>query len=234
MKKLTIPLTLLTLAITLSLPSCSGDDGSQMGDTEYFTRNLMSASLPDGSTMFFTKKGDGVAVTYDQSNIRMLEDGKAALTTYQGGVVIPETITVNGETFNVIGIDNWAFSNCRNVTAIKIPATVSALGDACFSRTSGLKEVNIPESITAIPSSCFIGCSSLTELELPESIACVGDKAFWGCTKLSTLRLHSVTPPTASGELTTDYSVTTVYVPADCVEAYKNHIEWGKFNIVSE
>lgn len=230
MKKTSILLPMLAMAISILLPSCSNDE-SQTGDTGYFTRNLLSATLEDQSTMYFIKNNDGVAVTFDQKNIRMLEDGKATLTTYQGAVAIPENVSINNTNYSVNAIGKWAFSNCRNVTAIQIPSSVTSLGDACFSRTSGLQEINIPDGIQQIPSSCFIGAVSLMELEFPSSVTSVGDKAFWGCTKLKVLHLLSTTPPAVDGELTNDYSITTLYVPAGCEEAYQAHPEWGKFQI---
>ena len=76
---------------------------------------------------------------------------------YSGNVVIPESVTYNGNTYFVTSIDSYAFYKC-----------------------SGLTSVTIPNSVTSIGNSAFYGCSSLTSITIPNSVTSIGYEAFDG------------------------------------------------------
>lgn len=52
---------------------------------------------------------------------------------YSGDVVIPATITYNGEIYTVTGISGIAFNKCSKLTSIVIPESVTSIGDGAFS-----------------------------------------------------------------------------------------------------
>lgn len=51
---------------------------------------------------------------------------------YSGDVVIPASITYNGNTYVVTGIDANAFYQCADLTSVEIPNTVTAIYTAAF------------------------------------------------------------------------------------------------------
>lgn len=51
---------------------------------------------------------------------------------YSGDVVIPASITYNGNTYVVTGIGANAFYQCFNLTSVEIPNTVTAIYTAAF------------------------------------------------------------------------------------------------------
>ena len=53
--------------------------------------------------------------------------------SYSGDVVIPETVTYDGQTYSVVGIGKEAFYDCRGLTSITIPNSVTTIGDGAFS-----------------------------------------------------------------------------------------------------
>ena len=64
---------------------------------------------------------------------------------YKGHVVIPEAVTYKGKTLSVIGIDSEAFRLCRNLLSVRIPSSVTDIGDYAFYCCSSLnnnKELN--------------------------------------------------------------------------------------------
>ena len=61
-------------------------------------------------------------------------------------------------------IDNYAFSNCSNLTSITIPESVTRIGSDAF-QCNGLTSITIPESVTSIGSGAFAACYSLTRAE---------------------------------------------------------------------
>ena len=80
---------------------------------------------------------------------------------YFGIVVIPETVTYNGNTYSVTRIAASAFKNCSNLKSVAIPNSVTRIGDDAFYNCSNLKSVAIGNSVTSIADYAFNGCRSL-------------------------------------------------------------------------
>ena len=62
--------------------------------------------------------------------------------TYDGSVVIPESVTYNGKTYSVTSIGN-GFSGCTFLTSVTIPGSVTNIGDGAFSECVNLKSIDI-------------------------------------------------------------------------------------------
>lgn len=101
--------------------------------------------------------------------------GTTASVTSQGGnkdlieVIIPETIEVDGTTYEVITISSKAFTKCPSLTSITIPGTVTNLGEYAFSECSKLESINIPASVSKVGNYAFYRCSSLKNLTIEDS-----------------------------------------------------------------
>ena len=136
------------------------------------------------------------------------EDGGS----YSGTVTIPEAVYYNGKYYAVTAIGSRAFSNCPNLTAVHIPATVTEIGYMAFYCDYNLTSINLPEHLTKIgvyafyycmalgnveiPASvtwlgtyAFCGCSSFTKVEVPSAVTTMGYGAFYGCTSLTKVTL---------------------------------------------
>ena len=133
----------------------------------------------DGVTIYynFTNNQTELAVTYKGSS-----SGKA---DYAGKVVIPESVTYEGNTYSVTSIRGFAFQDCSSLTEVTIPGSVTSIGEWAFSGCSSLTEVTIPGSVTSIGSSAFRNCSGLTEVTIPSSVTSIGDGAFEYCSGLT-------------------------------------------------
>ena len=88
---------------------------------------------------------------------------------------------------DVIGI--YAFSGCRRLTSLTLPAGITSIGSHAFSGCSGLTSLNLPAGITWIGYYAFKDCSGLTSLNLPAGITEIGDGAFSDCSGLTSLTL---------------------------------------------
>ena len=71
-----------------------------------------------------------------------------------------------------------AFYECRGLTSITIPASVTSIGDNAFYDCIGLTSVSIPDSVTSIGDNAFSGCSGLTSIKIPDSVTSIGYAAF--------------------------------------------------------
>ena len=77
-----------------------------------------------------------------------------------------------------------AFSDCRSLSEIVIPSSVTSIGDSAFGGCRSLSEIVIPPSVTSIGDSAFLGCYSLSEIVIPSSVTSIGDSAFSSCSSL--------------------------------------------------
>ena len=128
---------------------------------------------------------------------------------------IPDTVVFRDRKFAVTEIGREAFASINSVVRVRIPETVTKIGDNpfgisgngancievslpsklreiptnCFSGFSNLKTVKLPDSLRIIGNNAFSGCSSLTSITIPEQVTDIGEAAFKGCKGLSELTI---------------------------------------------
>ena len=52
---------------------------------------------------------------------------------YRDEVLVPSTVTYNGETYNVIAVDDDTFRDCNNLSLVELPSTITSIGENAFS-----------------------------------------------------------------------------------------------------
>ena len=75
-------------------------------------------------------------------------------------------------------ICNSAFWNCRSLSEIVIPSSVTSIGDFAFYGCDSLSEIVIPSSVTSIGDWAFFHCSSLKYISIPQSVVCLNGNPF--------------------------------------------------------
>ena len=177
--------------------------------------------------------------------VHLIDKEENEITTY----TIPENITNIGDFAfcNCIGltsitipesvtsIGNGAFQGCVSLNKIKIPEGVKVIDNYTFDGCCSLSSINIPEGVTSIGERAFNGCANLTSITIPQNVSNIGDQAFNGC-KLRNLLIKCTTPPTVTTSSFSEqtYYHTTLYVPADCWDAYAYDDNWYKFSNIRE
>lgn len=132
-------------------------------------------------------------------------------------IEIPETVTNDGIVYTVTGIadhltapvfdlsdgwvesiklpgtithiGDWAFAYCSTVSSIELPASVDYIGDYAFMGCSGLSSIELPATVSYIGDDAFKGCVGLTSMEIPNTVTTLGGYAFSDCTQLASVTL---------------------------------------------
>ena len=82
------------------------------------------------------------------------------------------------------------FRNCSSLTYVKLPSTITQIGQNTFSGCSSLQSIDLPNNLTTINSEAFSN-SGLTQITLPSGLQVIGEYAFYGCTSLTSIHIPS-------------------------------------------
>lgn len=102
-------------------------------------------------------------------------------------VTIPDTIAIDGVTFQVTAIADKAFSGCTKLKTVSVGKNVTTIGSSAFAKCTSLTKVSGCAAVTAIGSSAFSGCTKLTTVKGLIKATSIGSKAFYNCKKLTTI-----------------------------------------------
>ena len=145
--------------------------------------NIWSSSISFGGFWYDLDLNNHTAsVTYKGSRYDAYAD------EYQGNIVIPSSfIYHDGSIFTVTSIGEYAFCDCRGVTSVTIPESITRIDGSAFSNCDGITSVTInSDSITSktYTTSSNIGTifgSQVTEYVIGDSIKNIGEYAFSAC-----------------------------------------------------
>ncbi|MDO4475809.1 MAG: leucine-rich repeat protein [Lachnospiraceae bacterium] len=88
----------------------------------------------------------------------------------------------------VTSIGDSAFKNCSKLTTVKLPAGLTDLKERAF-ENSGLTAIVIPEKVTAISASLFKNCAALKTVAFGKKETVIGAEAFYGCSALTAMTI---------------------------------------------
>ena len=135
------------------------------------------------SVQVFASPGD----TYTENGLtfKITNNNTATLTdcdeSISGDVVIPDTI--NG--YPVTEIGDFAIWNHKNLTSIKVPSSVTKIGDGFCSLCSSLESADYPTTVR-LGHNAFWNCTSLESVVVPASSTRL-TAICWGCTNLKSV-----------------------------------------------
>ncbi len=112
-------------------------------------------------------------------NPGVTNDYAASYPNAPAELVIPETVSYEGQNFTVTTIGANAFSYCNQFTSITLPDTIRVIGDQAFHTWSNPKvtEFILPEGLEEVGKWAFYGFSNV-DFKLPDSLRIIGDEAF--------------------------------------------------------
>ena len=157
-----------------------------------------SAAMPEGGMVtggLLAKKNKSIVTVddydwsfYPKDNYVVIYGGRAIAAVSpppEGSVDIP--VMLGGKP--VMGIGDWAFSECFELTGVTIPAGVTSIGNWAFNECIGLTGVTLPAGVTSIGNWTFNECFSLTDVTIPAGVTSIGDWAFNECFSLTSVTI---------------------------------------------
>ncbi len=194
-------------ALDIVIPAIYNDlPVTGIGDEAFRNCNdLTSITIPDSVTHISKSAfSNCLAVIQTENGVSYVDKWVIGCDTSSASVVLRD---------NTVGIANFAFENCGELTSVTIGNHVRTIGENAFQGCSRLTDVTIPASITSIGKNAFSGCTTAIETENGVSyvdkwiIACdtsllqvtlrtdtvgIADSAFRGCELMSIQLPYSV------------------------------------------
>ena len=172
---------------------------------------------------------DGILTSLDLSEVRIVAGGCYMISWGEN------SYTWYGYLKEDDQIPSWLFFQCRGLTSVVIPNSVTSIGDYVFLGCSGLSSVTIPNSVTYIGYLAFAECSDLTSVTIPNSVMSIGHWAFRDCSGLSSI-VSEIEKPFAINECFDNdtYTNAELIVPKGTKAAYQSTEGWKNFKNIVE
>lgn len=134
--------------------------------------------------------------------------------TYSGDIVLNSTVTYENVDYTLTGIAESVFSDCSELTSIKLPSTLQTLGNNAFYNCSKLEEIEIPASVKSIPYFAFYQCSNLKTVILHEGLELIDRYAFYQCSNLTEMIIPNSVKTIGEHAFRNCYKLEKVVLPA--------------------
>ena len=220
MKKAILLMAALSLA---TLQACNEED-------------TLPANTMDSGTC--GAEGNGSNLTWFLANGTLTISGEGRMADYEDEHDTPfygkrgsiRTIVIEK---GVTSIGDYAFYGCTGLTSVILPESVASIGYYALYSCTGLTSITIPEGVTSIRYYAFCHCTGLKSVTIPRSITSIRQGTFYLCTGLKEIRVKEAVPPDFDyHDIYQPFSGINpsipVYVPAGCIEAYRNSA-WGQY-----
>ncbi len=144
------------------------------------------------SSLFASETIDGINYELNTTNrtATVVFSGSYSSASYSGAIVIPESVTYNNREYKVTEIGASAFYR-GTITSVKIPSTISHIGNWAFRECWSLNSVEISEGVSSltIDAYAFYMCKALNSIYLPSGVTRIEEKAFADCSSLAYVTL---------------------------------------------
>lgn len=105
-------------------------------------------------------------------------------------ITIPDTITVDGVTYQVTSVADNAFKGNKTVATIKMGNNVTSIGKNAFKSCKKLTTVTIGKNVTTIGKEAFKGCKKLKKVTVTAGqLKSIGKNAFKSIDKKATIKV---------------------------------------------
>lgn len=177
---------------------CNSNAGGAYGyiwavdDVKIKNVNIFPVTVASGQTLYFRQTK--FTAPFEAEVINPVLNNIDSSWSPEGSLTVPSMVSYQGVDYVVSGIAPSAFGDCKALTEVTIPNTVTKIENSVFRNDSTLTSINLPNTITSIGDNAFYHCTSLTGITLPESVTSIGEHAFDYDTSLASINLpNSIT-----------------------------------------
>lgn len=124
-----------------------------------------------------------------------------------------------------------AFYGCHNATSLHLGSGLKSIGDYAFNGCSMLTSVVIPDNVESIGYCAFMFCRSISYISIGTGVRSSSDNCFYFCSDIKTV-ICKLTEVPDSWWFDRYYPDATLYVPAESLDAYKEHYMWNIFGTI--
>ncbi len=152
------------------------------------------------------------------------EDDTVTIKSYKGDggdVVIPSTIgkrkvsAIAAKAFYPYAGMTKQIKNGRdNVKSVKIPDTVTEIGDDAFMVSLSLEQVELGSGVTSIGERAFRYCGKLKSIRIPSSVKKIGKCAFADCHELESVVVEEGVTALGDKSFSLNWSLKSIWLPA--------------------
>ena len=257
----------------------SDTDKNTWDEIENWGLNLQKFDLSSSSDIVVPNDIDGIPVTYvrgltadltsiklPSSLIKIKDDAFNSMDTLKSLVIdggAPNLNELGERSFSgcsnieeldlsnskLTNIPKGAFAYCKNLKTIKLPSTITSIGDeafyncqsltniegldkcnlksigsAAFSNCKALENLDFSQStFTNVPSKAFNGCSALAKITLPNTLTTIGGYAFYACYGIPQLDLSNTALTTLENYALYQMRETTKFLLPDSISSIGTH-----------
>ena len=159
-------ITSIALASVTAMSLCTVQSFSEMQTMTAFAESC-SDQAQYGDYLYYQMGDEDDDETYDYVTITDCDESATEIE-------IPDEI----DGLPVKSIGEYAFLDCKYITDIIIPDSVTGLEYGAFFRCEALTGIKIPSSVTSIGTRAFYDCTALSDIIIPDSVTSVGADAF--------------------------------------------------------
>ena len=142
-----------------------------------------------------------------------------------------ELVTLDlGNSLEIIGPS--AFSGCASLSELNFPKTLYGLGVESFKGCENLSYLTIPDGcrLSSIGARAFQNCTGIEWISLSNRITSLGANSFDGCNSIRYIKSFNTVPPVGLPNFSENViENSTVFVPAESLDDYKDADLWWEF-----
>lgn len=178
---------------------------------KHFNSEITSREIADVSRTFYVNKVWYRLTDNSLANEVEVTNGNIA---YEGDVTVPEKVSIQGDSYDVVGIGERAFYDQDKMNSVSLPASITYIGNNAFHDCDNLLAIDIPEKVKAIGNSAFYSCDRLATISLHEGLESIDNSAFNYLPSLKTIVMPSTLTTIGNAAFANCTSLTSATMPA--------------------